>query len=73
MVVEQSCQIQTLLSLLNGVLDKHAGHVLEFEHYEMLLVFCLVWSLGGLVSDVDKGSFDRFMRGLTPILPSKVS
>jgi Dynein heavy chain AAA lid domain len=73
MVVEQSCQIQTLLSLLNAVLGKHAGRVLEYQQYEMLLIFCLVWSLGGLIQENCRGSFDGFLRGLTHLMPTKVS
>ncbi len=79
---EQVCQVNTLLTLLSGVLKPLAGGPgsgassaapLAAAHYERLFLYCLTWSLGGLLDTKDRPRFDAHLRALTDQAPEPVS
>lgn len=75
---EQVCQVSTLLTLLSGVLKPQtgapgSGASLAADHYERLFLFCLTWSLGGLLDARDRPRFDAHLRALTDQAPEPVS
>ncbi|KAI3432720.1 hypothetical protein D9Q98_004263 [Chlorella vulgaris] len=77
---EPVCQVSTLLTLLSGVLK--AGGTpggtssgvpqLAPDHYERLFLYCLTWSLGGLLDGRDRVLFDAHLRSLTDQAPEQV-
>ena len=78
---EQVCQVQTLLTLLTGVLKPLAGGssggsgssvALSPDHYERLFLYCATWSLGGLLDAKERPRFDAHLRSLTDQAPEKV-
>jgi dynein heavy chain len=82
---EQVCQVQTLLTLLTGVLKPLAGSggggggggsgnsaALTPDHYERLFLYCATWSLGGLLDTKERPRFDAHLRSLTDQAPEKV-
>lgn len=78
---EQVCQVNTLLTLLSGVLKPLSGGPgsgassaapLPAAHYERLFLYCLTWSLGGLLDARDRLRFDAHMRALTDQAPEPV-
>lgn len=79
---EQVCQVQTLLTLLTGVLKPLAGGsgggggsggaTLAPDHYERLFLYCATWSLGGLLDARERPRFDAHLRSLTDQAPDKV-
>lgn len=84
---ESVCQVSTLLTLLTGVLKPLTGEgagsgsggsaaaaaALAPHHYECLFIYCLAWSLGGLLDARDRVAFDAQLRTLTSQAPKKVS
>jgi dynein heavy chain len=80
---ETACQVGTLLTLLEGSL-KAAGDALAASaavsaaeaaaHAERKFLFCLAWSLGGLLHERDRPAFDAELRTLAQpaVLPPKV-
>lgn len=80
---EDVCQVSTLLTLLSGVLTAAGGGgsggpgtgaalQLAPDHFERLFLFCLTWSLGGLLDGKDRGLFDAKLRTLTSQAPEQV-
>lgn len=78
---ETVCQVNTLLTLLEGSLQSAAESpaaaadpAVAAAHMERVFVFCLAWSLGGLLHESDRPAFDAELRTLAPaaIMPSKV-
>lgn len=74
---EQACQINTLLTLLSGVLKPLAQSAgssapLAPDHYERLFLYCATWSLGGLLDAADRPRFDDALRAMTDQAPDKV-
>ena len=85
---EQVCQVQTLLTLLTGVLKPLASGSsggsgsgsgssgssapLSHDHYERLFLYCATWSLGGLLDAKERPRFDAHLRSLTDQAPEKV-
>lgn len=57
---EQVCQVNTLLTLLNGVLKKYTetNEVLSEDKYEKMFIYCLTWSIGGLLEPEDRILFN---------------
>eukprot|EP00967_Tisochrysis_lutea_P146687 scaffold277393_cov23-Tisochrysis_lutea.AAC.1 len=47
----QVCQVNTLLTLLNGYLKgvSEAGQQLDAKRMEKVFLFCVTWALGGLL------------------------
>lgn len=71
---EVVCQVSTLLTLLNGTLQKavQSNEVLAPQQYERVFLYCLAWSLGGLLDQKDRPAFDAQLRALSSELPPKV-
>ncbi len=71
-------QVSTLLTLLTGVLKPITGDsmasttILASDHYERIFIYCLAWSLGGLLDAKDRVLFDIQLRTLTNQAPKKV-
>jgi len=76
---EVVCQVGTLLTLLDGTLGKTAGagaaggggDAGAGAAMERVFLFCLVWSLGGLLDSRDRAAFDAELRTQTHLLPKK--
>ena len=76
---EVVCQVGTLLTLLDGTLGKTAGagtaggggDAGAAVAMERVFLFCLVWSLGGLLDSKDRAAFDLELRTQTHLLPKK--
>jgi len=75
---EVVCQVGTLLTLLDGTLGKTAGagaagggDAGAAAAMERVFLFCLVWSLGGLLDSKDRAAFDSELRTQTHLLPKK--
>lgn len=78
---ESVCQVNTLLTLLTGVLKPITGaaagggggaaaaNILAPDHYERIFIYCLAWSLGGLLDTKDRVAFDAQLRTLTSQAP----
>ena len=68
-------QITTLLKLLDGILKPFTeeGEALSEGHYERLFLYCLVWSIGGLLSDSDRPQLDEKLRSISDNMPQKQS
>ena len=77
---EAACQVSTLLTLLEGSLAAGdppadpASPAAAAAHVERVFIFCLTWSLGGLLHERDRPAFDAELRRLTPadLMPPKV-
>ena len=72
-------QVQTLITLLTGILKPITGDasapsaaVLAPDHYERIFIYCLAWSLGGLLDTKDRAPFDAHLRTLTSQAPKQV-
>ena len=72
-------QVQTLITLLTGILKPITGDatapsaaVLAPDHYERIFIYCLAWSLGGLLDTKDRVLFDAHLRTLTSQAPKQV-
>jgi hypothetical protein len=71
-------QVSTLLTLLTGILKPITGDavasatILAADHYERIFIYCLAWSLGGLLDAKDRVLFDAQLRTLTTQAPKKV-
>lgn len=72
---EAVCQVGTLLTLLDGALAPAAagGETLATAHYERIFLYCLTWSVGGLLPQSDRAAFDGHLRTLADDMPSKAS
>ena len=65
-------QVQTLLALLEGVMLTVAANseAKSAIAYERNFLYCLAWSIGGLLDPKDRGPFDSQLRSLkTSALP----
>ena len=75
---ETVCQVGTLLTLLNSTLAKVAaanapgGDTGAAVAMERVFLFCLAWSIGGLLDSKDRDLFDAELRTMTSALPKKV-
>lgn len=60
----QVCQVNTLLTLLNGHLKavKDSGKAVDEQKMERVFLFCLVWALGGLLDMKERPLFDHELR-----------
>lgn len=72
---EVVCQVDTLMTLLNGSLSKAvaANEILKDSHYEKIFLYCTAWSLGALLEPKDRILFDAELRSLSDAVPPKVS
>lgn len=72
---ETVCQVGTLLTLLDGALAPPAagGDSLTTTHYERIFLYCLTWSIGGLLPQSDRAAFDAHLCSLADDMPAKVS
>mmetsp|Transcript_5388 Transcript_5388/g.12712 ORF Transcript_5388/g.12712 Transcript_5388/m.12712 type:complete len:4322 (-) Transcript_5388:507-13472(-) len=63
---EQVCQVNTLLTLLNGYLKgvSEAGQQLDAKRMEKVFLFCVTWALGGLLDIKDRPMLDAEMRNI---------
>lgn len=70
---EQVCQVGTLLTLLHSSLKscRDAGKQLTEQHVERIFLFCLTWSLGGLLDMKDRPLFDHELRSSASNMPRK--
>ncbi|KAK9841874.1 hypothetical protein WJX81_008571 [Elliptochloris bilobata] len=75
---EAVCQVGTLLTLLDGVLAKTgaagtapASDAGAAAGMERVFLFCLAWSIGGLLDSKDRAAFDAELRTQTAALPKK--
>ena len=71
---EVVCQVDTLMTLLNGSLAKAvaANEILKDNHYEKGFLYCTAWSLGALLEPKDRILFDAELRSLSDAMPAKV-
>lgn len=73
---ETACQVGSLLTLLDGALLKAQpldDPAAAAQRAERTFVFCLAWSLGGLLTDKDRLLFDAELRAVSPAaMPPKV-
>ena len=73
---ETACQVSSLLTLLDGALLKLLpldDPAAAAQRAERVFVFCLAWSLGGLLTDRDRLAFDAELRAISPAaMPPKV-
>jgi hypothetical protein len=76
---ETVCQISTLLTLLEGCLlkasssDSNLVNTISVVHLERIFLYCLAWSLGGLLNERDRLSFDIELRAISSsAMPTKV-
>lgn len=79
---ETVCQVNTLLTLLEGSLQSAAESpaaatdpAAAAAHMERIFIYCLTWSLGGLLHENDRPAFDSELRNLASaaIMPAKVN
>lgn len=70
---EQVCQVNTLLTLLNGSLKslKEAGKQLDEVKMERVFLFCCVWALGGLLDVKERPLLDHEMRSFASNMPQR--
>ncbi|KAK9865923.1 hypothetical protein WJX84_001850 [Apatococcus fuscideae] len=70
---EVVCQVDTLMTLLNGSLAKAvaANDILKDSHYERIFLYCTAWSLGALLEPKDRILFDAELRSLSDAVPPK--
>ena len=62
-------QVQTLLSLLEALmltLNPSSSEARSPLAYERNFLYCLAWSLGGLLEPRDRSAFDGHLRALAP-------
>lgn len=73
MEIEITCQINTLLTLLEGSLSRVESSMVPELHMEHIFLYCLSWSLGGVLHESDRYAFDSTLRSTTlHAMPSKV-
>lgn len=74
MAVEPSGMIATLLALLEAMLGGWQGPEGAPSEgvLERVVVYCLVWSVGGLVRGEDRLAVDAHLRSMSDMLPPKV-
>ena len=77
---ETVSQVQTLLTLLEGVLRARgaldsgaAAAATDAKALERVFLFCLAWGVGGLLDKKDRTALDLELRKLTDLLPKQVS
>lgn len=70
---EQVCQVNTLLTLLNGYLKvlKDAGKQVDDTKTERVFLFCLTWALGGLLDMKERPMFDHELRSFGSNMPPR--
>ena len=74
MEVEPICQISTMLTLLDGCLLKFVTNMVPVIHLEHVFLYCIAWSLGGLLHEADRFAFDSELRMMSPlVMPLKVA
>jgi len=63
---EQVSQVTTLMTLLDGCIKTYTEKLgaLDAVKLERLFIYCLTWSLGGLLSEKDRAAFDAEIRGM---------
>lgn len=76
---ETVCQVSTLLTLLEGCMLKaglasaDATSAPAALHMERIFLYCLSWSLGGLLHEKGRPAFDAELRAMSPAaMPPKV-
>jgi hypothetical protein len=73
---ETACQVSSLLTLLDGALlsaPSLPDPAAAAAHAERTFVFCLAWSLGGLLPEAERAPFDAELRAISPAaMPPKV-
>ena len=74
MEIETVCQISTMLTLLDGYLLKFDTSTAPVLHLEHVFLYCIAWSLGGLLHESDRYTFDSELRMMSPLaMPAKVA
>lgn len=70
---ERALVIITLLKLLEGCLSSSvaANETYQPDHYERIFIFCLTWSVGGLLDLKDRVGFDEEVCRIGSNLPPK--
>ncbi|GFR42148.1 hypothetical protein Agub_g3000 [Astrephomene gubernaculifera] len=70
---EQVSIVGTVMTLLNGYLRaiKEAGTPLNDTKYERVFLYCLTWSLGGLLEMKERPLFDQELRSYATNMPPK--
>eukprot|EP00879_Flechtneria_rotunda_P026528 GHRR01028292.1.p1 GENE.GHRR01028292.1~~GHRR01028292.1.p1 ORF type:complete len:1302 (+),score=429.83 GHRR01028292.1:91-3906(+) len=63
---ETACTVGTLLTLLSATLQKYESthEQLTETKLEHLFLYCLTWSLGGLLSEKERPAFDTELRSI---------
>ena len=74
MEIETICQIDTLLTLLEGCSSRVESKMAPVLHMEQMFLYCLSWSLGGVLHESDRYAFDSTLRSISlQAMPPKVS
>ncbi|PNH08753.1 Dynein gamma chain, flagellar outer arm [Tetrabaena socialis] len=70
---EQVSIVTTVMTLLNGYLRsfKEAGTSLSDTKYERIFLYCMTWSLGGLLEMKERPLFDQELRSFASNMPIK--
>ncbi|CAD7698753.1 unnamed protein product [Ostreobium quekettii] len=68
---EEVCQVSTLTTLLDSMLQHcvNTNEILSPDKYEKVFLFCLVWSLGGLLDNKDRPQFSQEVASIGSNLP----
>eukprot|EP00198_Chlamydomonas_reinhardtii_P012689 XP_001702026.1 flagellar outer dynein arm heavy chain gamma [Chlamydomonas reinhardtii] len=70
---EQVSIVGTVMTLLNGYLKsmKEAGTAMNDAKYERVFLYCMTWSLGGLLEMKERPLFDQELRSFAHNMPPK--
>nr|Q39575.1 RecName: Full=Dynein gamma chain, flagellar outer arm [Chlamydomonas reinhardtii]7KZM_C Chain C, Dynein gamma chain, flagellar outer arm [Chlamydomonas reinhardtii]7KZN_C Chain C, Dynein gamma chain, flagellar outer arm [Chlamydomonas reinhardtii]7KZO_C Chain C, Dynein gamma chain, flagellar outer arm [Chlamydomonas reinhardtii]8GLV_AD Chain AD, Dynein gamma chain, flagellar outer arm [Chlamydomonas reinhardtii]8GLV_AX Chain AX, Dynein gamma chain, flagellar outer arm [Chlamydomonas reinhar len=70
---EQVSIVGTVMTLLNGYLKsmKEAGTAMNDAKYERVFLYCMTWSLGGLLEMKERPLFDQELRTFAHNMPPK--
>ncbi|XP_064411344.1 dynein axonemal heavy chain 5-like [Latimeria chalumnae] len=60
---------QTCSNLLGAMLDDKAQSIGGQLHIERLFLFCLIWTVGGLLESTEKKKFNNILKTTTSVLP----
>eukprot|EP00798_Chlamydomonas_sp_ICE-L_P031303 gene31303-6451_t len=70
---ELVCSVNTLMTLLNGYIKsfKDVGKPLNADSMERVFLFCMTWSLGGLLEMKERPMFDQELRSFAMNMPPR--
>ncbi len=73
LIASQVCQVNTLLTLLNGYIKafKDAGKAIDEVRMERIFLFCVTWALGGLLDVKERPLLDHELRSFAANMPPR--